>query len=172
MPFSFLLSYFTYCCYRFIVAGSESCSVLCDSLWPHIQYSPWNSPGLNPRVGSLSLLQEIFPTHGSNPGLPHCRWILHIWATMEALRDPQNTNSKYHLIITIYFFLKWFFWNLALFENPIVYLSWISNSNNHYILIQQYIHSNTHCMSVMPGVGVSPLYSQILANLLTVFYSL
>ena len=29
------------------------------------------------RVGSLSLLQEIFPTQGSNPGLPHCRRILY-----------------------------------------------------------------------------------------------
>jgi len=28
-------------------------------------------------VGSLSLLQGIFPTQGSNPGLPHCRRILH-----------------------------------------------------------------------------------------------
>ena len=27
-------------------------------------------------MGSLSLLQGIFPTHGSNPGLPHCRQIL------------------------------------------------------------------------------------------------
>ena len=38
--------------------------------------SPWNSPGQNTGVGSLSLLQGIFPTQGSNPGLPHCRWIL------------------------------------------------------------------------------------------------
>jgi len=28
-------------------------------------------------VGSLSLLQRIFPTQGSNPGLPHCRRILY-----------------------------------------------------------------------------------------------
>jgi len=28
-------------------------------------------------VGSLSLHQGIFPTQGSNPGLPHCRWILY-----------------------------------------------------------------------------------------------
>ena len=28
-------------------------------------------------VGSLSLLQGIFPTQGSNPGLPHCGWILY-----------------------------------------------------------------------------------------------
>ena len=33
-------------------------------------YSPWNSPGQNTGVGSLSLLQGIFPTQGSNPGLP------------------------------------------------------------------------------------------------------
>ena len=29
------------------------------------------------RVGSLSLLQGIFPTQGSNPALPHCRQILY-----------------------------------------------------------------------------------------------
>ena len=29
-------------------------------------------------VGSLSLLQGIFPTQGLNPGLPHCRWILYL----------------------------------------------------------------------------------------------
>ena len=28
-------------------------------------------------MGSLSLLQRIFPTQGSNPGLLHCRWILY-----------------------------------------------------------------------------------------------
>ena len=36
----------------------------------------WNSLGQNTRVGSLALLQRIFPTQRSNPGLPHCRWIL------------------------------------------------------------------------------------------------
>ena len=39
--------------------------------------SPWKSPGQNTRVGSHSLLQGIFPTQRSNPGLPHCRWILY-----------------------------------------------------------------------------------------------
>ena len=28
-------------------------------------------------MGSLSLLQGIFPTQGSNPGLPQCMWILY-----------------------------------------------------------------------------------------------
>ena len=42
-----------------------------------IKCSPWNSPGQNTGVGSLSLLQGIFPTQGLNAGLPHCRWILY-----------------------------------------------------------------------------------------------
>ena len=42
--------------------------------------TPWtiqNSPGQNTQVGSLSPLHGIFPTQGSNPGLPHCRQILY-----------------------------------------------------------------------------------------------
>ena len=56
---------------------SESHSVVTDSLWPHELYSSWNSPGQNTGVGSLSLLQGIFPTQESNPSLPHCRQILY-----------------------------------------------------------------------------------------------
>ena len=55
---------------------SESCSVVSNSLQPH-GLSPWNSPGQNAGVGSFSLLQGIFPTQGSNPGLLHYRLILY-----------------------------------------------------------------------------------------------
>ena len=48
-----------------------------NSLGPHGLYNPWNSPGKNTGVGSLSLHQGIFPTQGWNPGLPHCRQILY-----------------------------------------------------------------------------------------------
>ena len=51
---------------------SESRSVMSDSLQLHELYSPWTSPSQNTGVGSLSLLQWIIPTQGSNPGLPHC----------------------------------------------------------------------------------------------------
>ena len=40
---------------------TQSCPALCDPM-----DSPWNSPGQNCGVGSLSLLQGIFPTQGSN----------------------------------------------------------------------------------------------------------
>ena len=46
---------------------SESHSVLSYSL----------RPGQSTGVGSLCLLQGIFPTQGSNPGLPHCRQSLY-----------------------------------------------------------------------------------------------
>ena len=48
-----------------------------DSLHPHGLYSPWNSPGQNTGVGSLSLLEGIFPTQGWNPDLLYCRQILY-----------------------------------------------------------------------------------------------
>ena len=59
-------------------------SVVYDSLWP-----PWtvcsppgssvhgDSPGENTGVDCHALLQGIFPTQGSNPGLLHCRQILY-----------------------------------------------------------------------------------------------
>ena len=59
------------------VKESESHSVMFNSLRPHGLDSLWNSPGQNTGVGSLSLLQGIFPTQGSNPGLLHCRRILY-----------------------------------------------------------------------------------------------
>ena len=55
-----------------------------NSLQPHGLYSPWNCPGQNTRVSSLSLLQGSSPTQGWNPGLPHCRWILYQMSHREA----------------------------------------------------------------------------------------
>ena len=59
------------------ICESESHSVVSNSLRPHGLYSPWNSPGQNTGVGSLSLLQGIFPTQGLNQHLLHCRQILY-----------------------------------------------------------------------------------------------
>ena len=72
--------FFTNCAIRELIPinESESHSVVSDSLQLHGLYSPWNSPGQNTGVGSLSLFQGIFPIQGSNPGLPHCRQILYL----------------------------------------------------------------------------------------------
>src|SRR5574341_877595 len=54
-----------------------SLSVVSNSLRSHELYSPWNSPGQNTGVGSLSLLQGIFQTQGMNSGLPQHGQILY-----------------------------------------------------------------------------------------------
>ena len=56
---------------------SESCSVMSDSLRPRGLYSPRNALDQNTRVGSLSLLQWIFPTQELNQGLLHGRQIFY-----------------------------------------------------------------------------------------------
>ena len=59
-----------------------SCSVMSNSLKPtHCSLSGssvhGDPPGKNTGMGRHALLQEIFPTQGSNPGLPHCRRIIY-----------------------------------------------------------------------------------------------
>ena len=56
---------------------SESHSVVSNFLQPQGLYSPRSSLGQNTGVGSLSLLQEISPIQGLNPGPPHYRLILY-----------------------------------------------------------------------------------------------
>ena len=58
-----------------------SSSVVSNSLRPHgLQPArllcPWDFTGNNTGVGCHFLLQVIFPTQGSNPGLLHCRQML------------------------------------------------------------------------------------------------
>ena len=52
-----------------------SCPTLCDPMDCNLPGSSvhGDSPDKNTRVHCHALLQGIFPTHGSNPGLPHCR---------------------------------------------------------------------------------------------------
>ena len=71
------------------ILENESCSVVSDSLGPHGILSPWNSPGQNIGLGSLSLLQGIFPTQESNQGLLYCRWILN---QLPYQGSPKNTG--------------------------------------------------------------------------------
>ena len=72
-------------CQDVLESESESHSAVSDFFWPHGIYNPWNTPGQNTGVGSLSLLQGIFPMQGLNPGLPHCRQILYQLSHKEAL---------------------------------------------------------------------------------------
>ena len=64
---------------------TQSCLTLCYPM----DCSPWHSPGQNTGVGCCPLLQRIFPTQGSNPGLPHCR---KIFLPAEPQGKPKNAG--------------------------------------------------------------------------------
>ena len=70
MPFFFLFSH---------QSESESRSVVSNSLRPHSLCSPWNSPGQNTGLGSLSLLQGIL-----------CPFFVTPWTV--ALQDPLSVG--------------------------------------------------------------------------------
>ena len=108
---------------------SESRSVVSDSLWPRGLYSPWNPPGQNTGVVSLSLLQGIFPTQGSNPGLPHFRQIL------DQLRHQRSSEVEEFLLncqlITI---------NSKWCNNGMIYSEYTYEENvSAYISMQKYM---------------------------------
>ena len=74
---------------------SESRSVMPDSLQHHGLYSPWNSPGQNTGMASLSLPQGIFPTQESKLGLLHYRWILYqLSKNLEGHKLIQSNNKN------------------------------------------------------------------------------
>ena len=68
---------------------SESLSVMSDFL---------NSPGQNTGVGSLSLLQGIFPTQGINPGLSYCGQILYQLSHKGSLEEEMAPTSAQSLV--------------------------------------------------------------------------
>ena len=62
--------------------------------------NPWAiqfsiAPGQDTGVGSLSLLQEIFPTQEPNPGLPHCRQILYQLSYKGSLRILERASYPF-----------------------------------------------------------------------------
>ena len=73
----------------------QLCPTLCNPM-----ESPWNSLGQNTEVGSLFLLQGIFPTQGWNPGLPHCRWILYQLSHNGSQQRKRNSLQKIFMSIS------------------------------------------------------------------------
>ena len=69
-----------------------------NSLHPH-GLCPWNSPGQNTGVDSLSFLQGIFPTQESNPGLPYYGQTL-FWGGSKITADGACSHEiKRHLLL-------------------------------------------------------------------------
>ena len=92
-------------------------SVVSDSLRPHELYSPWNSPGQNTGVGSLSLLQPRRRFPFPNQGLLNCRWILY---QLSYQGSPNKLRMSQVRLDTTY-------WVITLFPNVRLCLSQICN---------------------------------------------
>ena len=111
---SFCLICFVFC----VCLVAQSCLTLFDPMdcsLP-VSYISGDSPGRNIGVGCHALLQEIFPTWGSNPGLLNCRQILYrlshgffflikIWFIQYVVLVPgiQQSDLPIHTCISIFF---------------------------------------------------------------------
>ena len=69
-------------------------SVLSHRRQPTRLRRPWDSPGKSTGVGCHFLLQGIFPTQESNPGLPHCRQTLYHLSHQGLRHDQSRQHIK------------------------------------------------------------------------------
>ena len=99
---------------------AQLCPALCDPmdcrfLHPPIRLlHPWNFPGRSTGVGCHFLLQGIFPTQGSNPGLLLCRQMLYHLSHILVKQLSLNCHSfikQSAMIFTPFYFL--FFWTVC-----------------------------------------------------------
>ena len=82
---------------------TQSCLILCDPMdcSPPGSSVYRDSPGKNTRVGCHALLQEIFPSQESKPGLPHCRWILYHLSHQGSSQAYLHSLSKPSLDLSV-----------------------------------------------------------------------
>ena len=97
-------------------------SIVSDSLRPYglqptRRLHPWDFPGKSTGVGCHFLLQGIFPTQGSNPGLQHCRQILYRLSHQRSRDSPMFAESLIKWVWThkcgVFFCLIFYIWFLA-----------------------------------------------------------
>ena len=131
-----------------ILNGSESRSVMSNSLQHHGLHSSWNSPDQNTGVGSLPLLQGIFTTQKSNPGLPHCKRILHLShkgspRILQWVAYPFSSGSSRPRNQTMVSYMAGrFYTNWAIKEDlPIYLFIWLRSFIKYICLTCYYTHN-------------------------------
>ena len=131
-----------------------------------LQCPSYSKPLVSSGVGSYSLLQGIFPTQGSNPGLLHCRLVFYYlnnqgspfssslgkWENMHFLCD--NILESFR---TLFFFCKNKSWILE--GNFILRLNssmsiWKSAIENCFFFSPPYF-CNNHCSTCLVSLGFS-----------------
>ena len=64
---------------------------------------PWNFPGKSTGVGCHFLLQGIFPSQISNPGLLHCRWMFYCLRHQGSVKNynPSKMQQVVHTFVSV-----------------------------------------------------------------------
>ena len=86
---------------------------------------PWDFQGKSTGAGCHFLLQGIFPTQGSNPGLPHCR------QTLYCLSHQGNLNLLNKYILKLSFFQCLIY----IFSMNYIYLLQLKCSFPYYLVL-------------------------------------
>ena len=77
---------------------AQSCPTLCNPMdSPCTNLHPWDFLGKSTGMGCHFLLQGIFLTQGSNPGLPHCRQMLYRLSHQGSSKPDSNLSASLHL---------------------------------------------------------------------------
>ena len=155
-----------------------SCSVVSDSFQHHELYlqgssCSWDSPGKNTGVGCHTLLQGICPSQGSNPGIPHCRWILYHLSHQGSPRIAGvGTLSLLHGI----FLIQKSKGGLLLCRQILYQLSYQGSPYPHYQTIFLIFHFRRYLFTshsiLLPGPPCSPVCLSHLPTLLSQLQSL
>ena len=147
----------------------QLCPTLCDSLDHSLPGSSVHgySPGKNTGVSCHALFQEIVPIQGSNPGLPHCRWVLYCLSHKGSPAYVHNGRKRTKL---------WYKWKHMSLKNTMVGdRNWTQDSI--FCIIFFIISSRTDKISSMVMevriilLGVD-CYLQKLTGMMKMFYVL
>ena len=124
------------CC---AVLNQLLCPTLCNPMGcsPPDSSVHGDSPGKSTGVGCHALLQEVFPTQGSNPGLLPCRWILYHLSHQGSLYKGRSlSDSRNEVLIQVPH--KWIWnthawWKKPDAEDCILYILFTWNVHKRHI---------------------------------------
>ena len=124
------------CC---AVLNQLLCPTLCNPMGcsPPDSSVHGDSPGKSTGVGCHALLQEVFPTQGSNPGLLPCRWILYHLSHQGSLYKGRSLGDRRNEVL-IQVPHKWIWnthawWKKPDAEDCILYILFTWNVHKRHI---------------------------------------
>ena len=104
-------------------------------LQPTRLFHSWDFPGKSTRVGCHFLLQRIFLTQGSNPGLPHCRQMLYCLSHQGSLLTPKPWWGGVGFFVLVWFFTAYLQYSSHILIQFRSVVTWLAFEEEGKILI-------------------------------------